>query len=53
MTIDVPLRFWHTYELEEVFDGAVIEISTDGGTSWLDLGDKILQGGYDMDISED
>jgi len=40
------LSFWHTYATEEVNDGLVIEISTDGGATWSDLRDKILYGGY-------
>jgi len=35
------LRFWHTYAFENGgWDGAVLEISTDGGTSFADLGLK-------------
>jgi hypothetical protein len=48
--LEVPagafLTFWHTYELEEGFDGAVIEASTDGGASWAGLGTSIREGGY-------
>jgi hypothetical protein len=48
--VDVPpgafLTFWHTYELEEGFDGAVIEASTDGGATWTDLGASVREGGY-------
>jgi hypothetical protein len=40
------LTFWHTYELEEGFDGAVIDISIDGGASWVELGTSIREGGY-------
>jgi hypothetical protein len=51
------LTFWHTYEIEHYvtgnvgFDGAVIEISTDGGTTWTDLGPFITEGGYNSVIS--
>jgi len=45
------LRFWHTYLLESGYDGAVIEISTDGGSTWNDLGPAIRTGGYDSTIS--
>lgn len=46
------LRFWHTYGLENGFDGAVLEISIDGGP-WTDLGPLITQGGYTGTISMD
>ena len=41
------LTFWHTYQFEANWDGGVIEISTDGGTNFTDLGADILAGGYD------
>lgn len=42
--------FWHTYNFEEEYDGGVIEISTDGGNTWTDLGPYITQGGYNNTI---
>lgn len=45
------LSFWHTYYLETNYDGAVIEISTDGGSTWNDLGPRITSGGYTGTIS--
>lgn len=39
------LSFWHAYSLESGYDGAVLEISTDG-SSWSDLGGNILTEGY-------
>ena len=45
------LSFYHTYELENTYDGAVIEISTDGGSTFTDLGSHITQGGYNGTIS--
>jgi hypothetical protein len=44
------LSFWHTYYLEATYDGAVIEISVNGG-AWTDLGAQITQGGYTGTIS--
>jgi hypothetical protein len=47
------LSFWHTYLLEkgsQAYDGAVLEISTDGA-AWTDLGPSILEGGYNSTIS--
>ena len=43
--------FWHDYDLEEGFDGGVIEATTNGGTTWTDLGPNITAGGYDAVIS--
>lgn len=40
------LAFWHRFELEEGFDGGVLEISVDGGSSWTDLAPHIRAGGY-------
>jgi hypothetical protein len=48
------LRFWHTFQFEVIDDffgttfpdGGVLEITTNGGTDWSDLGDDILSGGY-------
>jgi hypothetical protein len=44
------LSFWHTYSLESGYDGAVLELSTNG-TTWIDLGPQISQNGYDSTIS--
>lgn len=40
------LTFWHRYSMESNWDGCVIEISTDGGANWVDLGPTITEGGY-------
>jgi len=44
------LRFWHRYEFEGsgsvAWDGAVLEISTDGGATWADLGLHMTHHGY-------
>lgn len=41
-----PLSFWHWYSTESTYDGGVLEISTDGGTVWTDLGPHIIKNGY-------
>lgn len=46
LTAASVLTFWHTFSFEPDFDGAVLEISTDGGTTWADLGSQIAVGGY-------
>jgi len=45
------LTFWHTYDLEGGYDGGVLEISTDNGATYTDLGAQIVSGGYDKPIS--
>ena len=44
------LRFWHEYSTETGYDGGVVEISTDGGASWDDLGPQMTQNGYNGTI---
>ena len=43
---DFRLTIEHAYSLEYSYDGGVIEISTDDGASWTDLGPYIISGGY-------
>jgi hypothetical protein len=39
--------FWHAYYFETTYDGGVLELSTDGGSSWVDIGALITSGnGY-------
>jgi hypothetical protein len=45
------LSFWHRYQIEENFDGAVLEISTNGGSTWTDLGSYITANGYTGTVS--
>ncbi len=35
------LSFWHRFSTEAGFDGGVVEISTNGGGTWTDLGSKM------------
>ncbi len=44
------LSFWHNYNTEAGFDGGVVEISTDNGASWIDLGSKQISGYYNSTI---
>lgn len=37
------LRFWHDFATEDTYDGGVVEISTDGGLTWIGLGSKMIQ----------
>jgi len=44
------LSWWHYYSTEQTYDGGVVEISTDGGTTWKDLGPYMTQNGYNGSI---
>ncbi len=46
------LSFWHRYATEGNWDGGVVEISTDAGQSWIDLGDKMFQNGYNGTLND-
>ncbi len=41
-----PLTFRHFYNTESMYDGGVLEISTNGGTNWTDMGTNIQTNGY-------
>ena len=51
------LQFWHAYQTESGlntgYDGGVLEISTDNGSTWTDLGPQIRSNGYTRTISSD
>ena len=44
------LAFWHWYDTEASWDGGVVEVSTDGGGSWDDLGNDMIQNGYNGNL---
>ena len=41
-----PLTFRHWFNTESTYDGGVLEISTNGGTSWTDVRPNIVAGAY-------
>jgi hypothetical protein len=46
------LTFWHRFNFENPnYDGAVLEISPDGGQTWEDLGSSMVENGYNGSIS--
>jgi hypothetical protein len=48
------LVFWHRYQFEDGFDGGAVEVSTDGGVTWVDVlagGGNFVSGGYNAHIS--
>lgn len=43
----LTMSFWHRYSTESGYDGGVVEISLNGGTTWADIGAaNFLQNGY-------
>lgn len=44
------LSFWHYYDVEAGYDGGIVEISTDSGATWADLGPYITLNGYNGSI---
>ena len=40
------LSFWHNFDTEDGWDGGMVEISTDAGASWTDLGPNMIVNGY-------
>lgn len=47
------LSFWHRYSTEAGFDGGVVEISTNGGGTWTDLGQYMSGLRYSGTLSTD
>jgi hypothetical protein len=45
------LTFWHRFAFENLFDGGVLEVSTDNGATWADADANIQQGGYNGTIT--
>lgn len=40
------LSFWHNYNTEDGWDGGLVEISTNGGATWADLGANMTENAY-------
>ncbi|MFT6358552.1 MAG: putative repeat protein (TIGR01451 family) [Saprospiraceae bacterium] len=51
LTSSSVLTFAHNYNTEATWDGGVVEISTDNGTSWSDLGNDMTANGYNSTIN--
>ena len=45
------LSFWHYFETDAIYDGGVVEITTDGGATWQDAGPYMVRNGYNSSIS--
>ena len=47
------LIFWHKFITEDGFDGGVLEVSTNGGATWVDVGAaSFISGGYNGTIDD-
>jgi len=47
---DMILSFYHQYAMEANFDGGVVEVSEDGGTSWTKLENQMIKNGYNNNV---
>ncbi|HYP39171.1 MAG TPA: S-layer homology domain-containing protein [Chloroflexia bacterium] len=45
------LTFWHYFDMENAYDGGVLEVSTDGGATWVDARNNIIVGTYNSSVS--
>ncbi len=48
------LSFFHKFDFElgtSAWDGAILEITTDGGDTWTNLGAQITSGGYNVTLN--
>ncbi|MFY7964774.1 MAG: M36 family metallopeptidase [Chitinophagaceae bacterium] len=44
------LSFWHTYDFEPVYDGGLVEVSVNNGTTWQPIDNNFIQSGYNTII---
>jgi hypothetical protein len=47
------LSFWHYFNTEPTYDGGVVEVSIDSGTTWIDAGKYMTQNGYNSTLGAD
>ncbi len=45
------LEFYHWVDLQDGYDGGVLEISVEGSSTWTDLGPYMTEGGYDKTLA--
>lgn len=43
-------HFWHKYNTEDGWDGGVVEITTNGGSVWTDLGSLMTKNSYNSSL---
>ncbi|MCB1587214.1 MAG: choice-of-anchor J domain-containing protein, partial [Xanthomonadales bacterium] len=54
ISANTTLEFWHKYSFEgssTFYDGAVLEITTNNGSNWQDLGSAMTEGGYNVTLA--
>lgn len=51
VTAGTHLRFAHRFNTEANFDGGVVEVSTDDGLTWTDLGPLFVENGYNSFVA--
>jgi uncharacterized repeat protein (TIGR01451 family) len=44
------LHFWHKFNTEDGWDGGVVEITTNGGSTWNDLGPVMVKNAYNSSL---
>lgn len=42
--------FWHKFDTERGYDGAMVYYSTDGAATWHDMGDNFVENGYNFQM---
>ena len=45
------LTFTHKFDTEVTYDGGVVEVSTNGGSNWIDQGANFITNGYNSTIN--
>ncbi len=54
LTVTSRLIFWHKFNFEDSYDGGVLEVSINGGATWVDIdsppGNQFIAGGYNSTI---
>jgi extracellular elastinolytic metalloproteinase len=44
------MRVYHAFNTEPAGDGGLIQVSTDGGANWMELGDKMIRNPYTTEL---
>jgi hypothetical protein len=49
-TGSIFFSFWHKFDTERGYDGAMVYYSTDGTSTWHDMGDHFTENGYNFQM---
>ncbi len=44
--VSPAIRFYHDYDTQPLADGGLVQVSTNGGASWINLNDNFIRGDY-------